>query len=128
MHLCVQKKRLNFERGQFVHPEQVYAKAVATSLWPKRPVFLEWREGCVEEIRNHHELRLASRLVSEYHMDHIDPSNLRVLQETEAMEDKARAHMEALPSDDEGDGTMHSDDDITTEDFMAWGCKRIGND
>ena len=124
MHVCVQRRCVKLEHGRYVSPDDIMARALQMSLWPKRPVYLQWRQGAYLEIKDKAELSFACRLVSEFHLDTLDPSNLECVRETDRMERSAEAHM-AEP-DSELEDAPNEDEDITMEDLLAWGCRRMG--
>lgn len=102
-----------------------------TKTWPPKPIYLERREGEVEEIHGHTELHKYCQLIAEQHNQDIDPEILcsiidtrSLVAETEAMETKWKEHMEN-PEQSESDESINEDDDITISDFMAWGCRRV---
>ena len=123
MYISIQRKRINLERGVWVAPEQIANLARRRSHWPKRPVYLEWREGSFEELRNDLEIEFAARLVSEFHADTVDRSALQVADETADMEARCAAHMAAEPDSDSD--AVTEEEDITTDDLVAWGYRAV---
>ena len=128
MHIRVQKRRLPLDPVSVVSPEAVVRMAKQHSAWPKSPMFLEWRDGCYEEIRSMQELQLASRLVSEYHyLSGADDDNLRCILETARLERKCAVHM-ADPAESESEPEPTVEEDITLDDYVQWGCRNVLED
>ena len=115
MHLCVHSKRIHFDETSSHH--EVFRKAVAKSKWPKYKLYLEWSEGCYVEIQDDAELRLASKLVSASLFGEIKDWTNDFMRR----EQKVEQHM-AEP-DSESDHEMHSDDDLTLDDFYSMGYR-----
>lgn len=123
MHISIQRQRIRLERGVWVSPDQIASLAKKRSHWPRRPVYLEWRDGSFEELHNDLELEFAARLVSEFHADTVDRSVLSTMDETAAMEAKCARHMQEESDSDPDE--VREEDDITTEDLVAWGYRAV---
>jgi hypothetical protein len=98
--------------------DEILMKALSRLSWPKNHAYLEIKEGVRVEIRNDAELRFASRLLSEFLFD----PNRQWNQEIQAIELSAAKHMD-LPDSEPEDNVMHSDDDMTQEDFYMLGFR-----
>jgi hypothetical protein len=115
MHLRINKRRLAVSPSASEH--ELFGQVAARLAWPKQHAYLEWREGCLVEILNDDELRLACRLMSDFLYTEAD----RWKQEFSHIERKVAQHM-AEP-DSEPDEAMKSDDDMTMEDFYMMGFR-----
>lgn len=116
MHIRINRRRLVVHRTS--SEDEVFRAANRKLQWPKNRAYLEWSEGCVVEIRDESELRLACRLVSETLY-----SEARAWkEESERIEAAVEAHM-AAPDSDVGDDTMESEDDMTVDDFYMVGFR-----
>jgi hypothetical protein len=115
MYMCVNRKRLNFHPTSSEHA--VYDKSKAVSLWPRYKVSLEWADGQYVLIDDDSQLRFASRLISDgLYCD--AKAFAEDFRRREALVDK---HFAAPDSDQ--DDTLHSDDDITLDEFYRMGYK-----
>jgi len=115
MHLCINKRRISFHPTSSEH--EVFRKAVARSSWPKHKVFLEFSESRFVEINNEIELMFASKLVSEFLYSEIKDW----MTDFRQREEKIELHMQEPDSD--FDHGMHSDDDLTMDDWYSMGYR-----
>ncbi len=115
MHLCINKRRISFHPTSSEH--EVFRKAVARSAWPKHKVFLEFSESRFVEINNEVELMFASKLVSESLYSELKDW----MTDFRQREVKIEAHMQEPDSD--VDLQMHSDDDLTMDDWYSMGYR-----
>lgn len=116
MYLRVGKQRLRVDPTSSEH--ELFHKVSARLAWPKQHAYLEWSPGCVTEILNEDELRLACRLMSDFLYS--ECSHWR--REFDGLEAKVQQHM-AEPDSDPEDGAMKSDDDMTMDDFYMMGFR-----
>lgn len=115
MYLCINKRRISFHPTSSEH--EVYRKAFARSSWPKHKVFLEWGESRYIEINNEVELMFASKLVSESLFCEMK----EWMTDFRQREAKVEAHMNEPDSEPELE--MHSDDDLTMDDWYSMGYR-----
>jgi hypothetical protein len=116
MYLRIGKQRLRVDPTSSEH--ELFCQVSARLAWPRHRAFLEYQEGCVVEILNDHELRLACRLMSEF----LYAEGLSWRREFDCMEAKVQQHM-AEPDSDPEPTAMHSDDDMTMDDFYRMGFR-----
>ena len=110
----VGKQRLHVNPTSSDH--ELFRQVSSRLAWPRNRAYLEWNEGCVVEILNDDELRLACRLMSEFLYS--EASHWR--REFDLLEGKVRKHM-AEPDSDPEETELKSDDDMTMNDFYMMG-------
>lgn len=115
MYLCIHKRRLEFNETSSSH--EVYNKTIAKSRWPKYKVYIEWSDDKYVEIHDEAELRLASKLVSAS----LNGEIKEWTNDFARREDKAARHMAEPDSDP--DDEMHSEDDLTLDDWYSMGYR-----
>ena len=112
MYLRIGKQRLPVHPASSEH--DLFRQVSARLAWPKHHAYLEWKDGCVVEILNDDELRLACRLMSDFLYSDWAA-------EFKHLEDKAKDHMQC--PDSESDHEVRSDDDMTMDDFYMMGFR-----
>lgn len=116
MYIRIGKQRLSVDPTSSEH--ELFRQVSARLAWPRHRAYLEHSEGCVVEILNDDELRLACRLMSEF----LYAEGLSWRREFDTLEAKAQKHM-AEPDSDPEETTMHSEDDMTMDDFYMMGFR-----
>lgn len=115
MYIRINRRRLKLHPTSSEH--EIFDLVSSKLVWPKQRAYLEWADGHVVEIRDDGELRLASRILSEFLYSEIKDW-IKDFQHTEA---KINAHMEEPDSDIED--RVVSDDDMTIDDFYMMGFR-----
>jgi len=115
MYLRVNGRRLSVHPTSSEH--EIFDLAASRLVWPRNRAYLEWRDGKIVPIENDDELRLASRIMEAflYH----EATDWKA--EFQHMEAKVRAHMAEPDSDP--DDAVHSEDDMTMDDFYMMGFR-----
>lgn len=85
--------------------------------WPVNIAYMRVGDMCRVPIHNDEELQFASRLLAESMWPRDDFAD-----EIRSIEEKVEEHMRA-PEEDPEDDKLHSDDDITQEDFYIMGFR-----
>ena len=116
MYLRVGKQRLRVNGMSTDH--ELFQQMSARLAWPKHRAYLEFNEGCIVEILNDDELRFACRLMSEF----LYAEGLSWRREFDQLECKVQQRL-AEPDSDPEPTTMHSDDDMTMDDFYMMGFR-----
>jgi hypothetical protein len=115
MHIRINKRRVRLDPTS--SEEEIFRVINNKLSWPKSRAYFEWEDNHVVEIRNDHELRLACRILSESMYNEVRDW----AKDTAMIESKIATHM-AEP-DSETDEEMHSEDDMTMEDFYMMGFR-----
>jgi len=115
MFIRINKRRLSLHPTASEH--EIFRAVTAKLAWPKNKAYLEWTEGRIVEIMDEHELRLACRILSEF----LYCEAKDWIHDFQRAEAKIQKHMAEPDSDT--DDQVHSEEDMTIDDFYMMGFR-----